>query len=664
MQTISEPRPLFRRRAALAAVVLFAFIGASAARAQSLSTAPVVTGAALGVSSITWTWDLTFDATGYRILSSTSPGLNISGDLPAYTNTFTLTGFSTNTPVSVMVEAFGVNTGVGFTVDAPTSTIVTLAAQPSGTMLLSTNYNVVTLSWVVDGNNLAGPGISYNVNWTTATGIGVLYSTNPSVNVFNDSATATINDLPSGITVNFDVQAVNSSGAVSGFDVIVSTYIPLLVNQPIISSASFADGVSSITWYWSASTGAIAYQLFSGTNGAVSPFLSSTTLSYTETGLSTNTNVTDYVLAFDIPASTTSAPFTVATLAAQTTGLTLLGLFAPPAPSFSTPTELLSWGANGNPVGTQYDVLWWTNLTTTVTVVVATGTTNALITGLYGGSTIYFTVQSVNLAGSTAPFDATLSSTTFDVDQSTYFLVSAQVIPVGYAGVVTFVVPNMGGSGSGVVTVQIASGTFSEAVTLNVSTPAANVVFPPLTGGVTDLPDPIHLTISANALTPPFAAQQPVLPVLLTVSYAAANFAANQSTLDISRYDTNHDVWIPLATTKLGNALIAVSDQLAPFAVLSVAAASGLSSITVGPNPLRPIVNPGALMTFRNLPAGCRVRIFSYVGENIVDMTADGSGTVAWNGRNHVGSYVASGVYIAVLEGAGTKKTMRVAIER
>ena len=48
--------------------------------------------------------------------------------------------------------------------------------------------------------------------------------------------------------------------------------------------------------------------------------------------------------------------------------------------------------------------------------------------------------------------------------------------------------------------------------------------------------------------------------------------------------------------------------------------------ITVGPNPLRPVVNQGSVMTFRNLPAGCRVRIFSYVGEKLVDATADGAG--------------------------------------
>src|SRR5258708_3055676 len=70
-------------------VLIASFLGATSARAQ---TAPVVSATALGVSSITWNWTLTSGATGYRVLSSTSPGANISGDLPGTANTFTLTG--------------------------------------------------------------------------------------------------------------------------------------------------------------------------------------------------------------------------------------------------------------------------------------------------------------------------------------------------------------------------------------------------------------------------------------------------------------------------------------------------------------------------------------------------------------------------------------------
>jgi hypothetical protein len=648
----SDRRSLLRRAAPFCAALLASFISAAPARAQA---APAVTGAALGVSSITWSWPLSAGATGYRVLLATAtgtgiaaPGANVSGDLSTSTaNSFTLTALSTNTIAGVMIEAFG----AGFTVDSPTSTVLTLAAQPSGTMLLGTINNRVSLSWVTNGNPA---GVTYNVNWTTSTGVGILFSTNPFVNVANGSATATIDALPGGMTISFDVQAVNSSGAAGGFDVIVTTSLPEIANQPVISSASFANGISSITWYWSASTGALAYQLFSASNGAVSPILPPTTLFYLQTGLATNTSYLNYVYAFSAPISTASAPLSLYTLAAPTTALTLLSL------STATPvgvTERLSWGANGNPnPGTSYNVLWWTNLTSTITL--STGTTSALVGSLTGGSTLYFTVQSVNGNGIAASFDSTF----FAVIPSTSFAVTSQVLPAGFAGIASFVVPNSAGTGAGVVTVQIASGTFASDVTLAVSTPAASPPFPTVGGAVSDLPDPIHLTISA--LDAFGAAQQPLHPVIMSVVYAASNFSANGTTLVLARYDTGHGVWLPLATAKRGNSLQAATDHLSSFAVLSVAAATNLSSITVGPNPLRPTVNPGAVMTFRGLPAGCRVRIFTYVGEKLIDLIADGAGVAAWDGRNRVGGNVASGVYLALIEGAGTQKTLRVAVER
>lgn len=99
------------------------------------------------------------------------------------------------------------------------------------------------------------------------------------------------------------------------------------------------------------------------------------------------------------------------------------------------------------------------------------------------------------------------------------------------------------------------------------------------------------------------------------------------------------------------------------LSVLAVPSAD-FSAITVGPNPLRPMLNPGQVMTFRNVPAGTRVRMFTYTGEKVVELADDGSGNVVWDGKNRLGSYVASGVYIVLFTGDGGKRTMRVAIER
>ena len=642
----------FLRAAGL--VLAASFVNAASARAQ---TAPVATPGVVGASSVTWNWTATPGATGYRVLlTSTSvpgPETNISGDLPASANSFTQTGLSTNTVYGVLVEAFG----AGFTVDSATSTVLTAAAQPTGTMLLGTLRNQVTLSWLTMGNENAPAGVTYVVNWTTGAGIGVLFSTAPAV--FAGSATATINDLPGGMTVNFDVQALNSSGVASGFDVIVSTVIAPIDNQSIISSAT-ANSISQITWIWTPSTGAIRYQVFSNSGVNLSGALPATQLSFVQTGLLTNTSYTDYVEAFDGVTSTNTPPFTRYTLADAPTGLAALAL-NPATAGNDSEVESLSWNANTNPVGTQYNVLWYTNLTSTVSFSTASassgpGTVTAQVANLFAGSTLFFNVQAQNFEGITTAFTNTVS---------TSFAIANQVVPVGFAGVLTFVVPSSDGSGAGVVTIQIASGTFASQVTFTVSTPTVAGSFPAVGGGVAgiaDLPNPIHLTITAN--DPLGNPQQPAHPLLLTVTYAASNFASNQTTLDISRFDTIHGVWIPLATNKRGSTLSATTDHLSSFAVLSVGAATNLSSITVGPNPLRPIINPGSIMTFRNLPAGCRVRIFSYVGEKLIDLIADGSGTVGWDGRNRVGVSVASGVYIALIEGAGTKRTMPVAIER
>lgn len=652
MQMTSGRPPRTSRRALTRAALLASLVSAAPIMAGAVPTAPTVAATALGISSAAWTWSLSAGATGYRVLSATAPGTNISGDLPASaSSTFTLTGLSTNTLVGVTVEAFG----AGGVADAPASYVATLAADPTGLRMLGTFGNRVVLMWTTNGNPA---GTSYDVNWTTSTNVGVLFSTAPAV--IADSATATIGSLPGGQAINFQVRAVNSSGSATGFGVFVTTVVPSLANQPTISSATYANGVSSITWYWNASTGAIAYQLFSSSNGAVSPILSSATLSYVQTGLSTNTAYTDYVYAFCVPTSTSSRPFVRATLAAPTTGLTLMGLAEPPASGVNSPSETLSWGPNGNPADTTYEILWWSSLTSTVTV--SSATTAAVADGLYGGSTLYFTVQAINREGIAANYDATFFSPGFSVAQSTWFIQGSRVLPVGYSGIVTFVVPNAAGTGSGVVTVQVTSGTFDAPVTLNVSTPSAAAAFPPVGGDFADLVSPIHLIVSA--LDANGSARQPLKPVVLTATYAPGNLPADGNKIEYARFDDARGVWIPLSTSRVGGALTAVTDHLSSFAVLSVAPARSVSAVTVGPNPLRPILNPGALMTFRHLPANARVRIFTYLGEQIVDMTADGGGVAAWNGRNHTGSFVASGVYIALIEGGGEKRTLRVAVER
>jgi hypothetical protein len=449
-----------------------------------------------------------------------------------------------------------------------------------------------------------------------------------------------------------------------------ATLSALLLLASIISSAparaqtattitsGAALGISSITWSWTPLTsGATSYHVKTSSTGIdLSGELSPATSAFVYTGLQTNATYGIMVEAFGTGFVLDSATSTVSTLADQPTGLALGGLSGPTTTNDSV-VEQLSWNANTNPAGTLYNVLWWTNLTSTVTV--STGTNSAQAGGLVGGAPNFFTVQAVNLDGKTTAFDPSF----YSAAPSTSFAVSSQLLPVGFAGALTFAVPDAAGAGAGVVTVQIASGTFASAVTLSVSTPSASAPgFAAINGGLADLPNPIHLTITANdgSGNP----QQPLRPVFITIAYSAENFASNASAFEIARFDATRSLWIPISTSHVGSTLRAVTDHLSSFAVLTIAAPQSLSTITVGPNPLRPVLNPGLPMTFRNLPAGARLRIFSYVGERIVDVDADGSGVFAWDGRNRGGGTVASGVYIVVIEGGGEKRTLRVAIER
>ena len=96
----------------------------------------------------------------------------------------------------------------------------------------------------------------------------------------------------------------------------------------------------------------------------------------------------------------------------------------------------------------------------------------------------------------------------------------------------------------------------------------------------------------------------------------------------------------------------------------SAAGGDALDAVTVGPSVLRPSQNATRVMTFRNLPAGARLRVHTILGEQIHSSVEDGTGTTAWDGRNAAGARVASGVYLATVEAGGASRRFVVAVER
>ena len=69
-------------------------------------------------------------------------------------------------------------------------------------------------------------------------------------------------------------------------------------------------------------------------------------------------------------------------------------------------------------------------------------------------------------------------------------------------------------------------------------------------------------------------------------------------------------------------------------------------------------------MTFSGLAAGGTAKIFTLTRVLVRELTADGSGTASWDGRNGSGETVASGTYFVVAQVPGGTKKFKIAVQR
>lgn len=304
----------------------------------------------------------------------------------------------------------------------------------------------------------------------------------------------------------------------------------------------------------------------------------------------------------------------------------------------------ISWTPNGNPDWTKYVIALWDGGVSSATI--ASVSTTSAVVGLPEGSTVYLSVRSMNNDGVVIPF---------------YPIIGLLTLPAAQTAVQTGVDKTVLYNGpSGEIKANIPAGSFGEAVNVTIKTPAAwNVPGP--TAGLLALNSPVNLEVTLDKNL------QPSRDVEITVGYRDADLGGrDESKLVLARYDEAHAVWVPLLSTRdaANNRISAATRHFSLFQLMQVTPAATLSGVTVGPNPLRPSRNPGQKFTFRNLPADGRVRIYTYLGELLWEGNADVSGMAAWDGRNKWNSAVASGLYLALVEGRGGKKLLKLVIER
>jgi sugar lactone lactonase YvrE/imidazoleglycerol phosphate dehydratase HisB len=207
---------------------------------------------------------------------------------------------------------------------------------------------------------------------------------------------------------------------------------------------------------------------------------------------------------------------------------------------------------------------------------------------------------------------------------------------------------------SGDIKIDILAGTFNQLLNITVSTSTI-----PVSNKTTIKVSTICLEITNNL------SLQPDKLVNITVNYRHSDITGlDEAKLVLCRYDPAHDLWIKLPTTvdTINNIITATTNHLSKFVVVQLVAATDLNSAYVYPSPYKPSIHANGI-TFAYLTANTRIKIFNITGELINEISdSDGDGVITWYGKNKDNNMVASGVYIAYIEGSKSNKTVKFAI--
>ncbi|MBU2573497.1 MAG: fibronectin type III domain-containing protein [Elusimicrobia bacterium] len=169
-----------------------------------------LSGTALGISSINWTWNDAAVEEVYRMLTSTDG--NLSGNLPADTLSWLEnTGLS---PGTAYARKVAVSNPSG-TSSSTAVTRYTLAAAPTGSQFVSVWQSSAVVQWAGNSNSTT---TLYETQYWAAGG------STTSLNVYLTSVVLT--GLSQGTTVSMRVRAVNGDSVPTAYDSIISTFVP------------------------------------------------------------------------------------------------------------------------------------------------------------------------------------------------------------------------------------------------------------------------------------------------------------------------------------------------------------------------------------------------------------------------------------------------------
>ncbi len=321
----------------------------------------------------------------------------------------------------------------------------------------------------------------------------------------------------------------------------------------------------------------------------------------------------------------------------------------------TTPTTIaVSWDANLNSSSATYQVTYSTNdflnISTHIAFAAKFGGTSAIIPGLLTGATYSVRVITSNPFGQlSSQFSNIITTRTFNGGGPSgslreTFLFSSDSTMEGDIGQE----PN-----SRYIQLRAPARTFPSDVTITIS-PFL------LTGPL--CPDATNIAFSIVADPD----RQPIGSLYLTFNFLAAELGTiPASRALLLRYDPGRNACVPLETTvdSANGKMTARISHFSTFQVGTVVAATSADTAYIFPNPFYP-GRDGGVVTIYKMPAGARVRIFTLRGEQVLDVKANSVGLLTWSGNNGSGRSVASGIYLVMIEGGGTKKILKLAVIR
>jgi hypothetical protein len=597
-------------------------------------------------SSLTLTWDPNGNSPGtvYEISESTDGFVNsFSTPIPNsldYTSTqAVIEPLQMETTYYFRVRAFNYNNLPSAFSNIVTTTTVNQAFSLSGTPGSPTSIN---WSWTSAALPPGGYFAVYNATTTPPALIGTTVNT-----AFTDSGLA-INSPRS-----VEVAAVTSSGQgpfTSSATVYTDAAEPGSVTPPItaISTSGFlgqwaTNGNPNYTLYICSVTAVdLSTNVFTSTTMAPSSFSYCDVTGLPLPGSWFQTQVFaingDGVLSNPLMLGTSEE-----TLAAPPQNLAITGTTAG---SIS-----ISWSTMTNSSLDTYQITYSTDDFATMVSTALPFSANSnqstyTITGLIGGYTYYIRGQAQNQNGVLSAFSNIASTVTFNNGappgtSGIYVIASSRTYE-------TFTLSN-GETGS----ILINPNSFSQNVILVIAPISTS---PPLCPGTGSQ---IGISVTASP------AIEPTTPLSLTLSYTTQQVQGlNLNTASFLRV-TGANTCVPVETTVNQPAMqfTATLNHISQFELGEVAAGTSVNSVLIYPNPLYPSRGNG-YVTFQNLPAGARVRIYTVMGSMVFEGTADDSGLFHWPGTNRGGRLVASGVYLVYVTYQGKNDIYKVAVER